>query len=336
LILFDCTFAGNATGSGNTGGTGGTLSSPTRGANGGDGGAGGNGGGICSLGILTIQNCTISGNLTAQGGNGGHAGIGSASGHDQTGNGGAGGTGGSGGGVYSFGNSIIQSCTISSNLTAQGGTGGRADDFGIPGTNGLSGVAGSGGGIFSISNNLQIVNTIIANNATPTNSLDVAGNFLSLGFNLVGNTNGSIGFGAAGDLIGVDPLLAPLTDNNGPTWTMALLPGSPAIDAGTSVGAPNTDQRGVPRTQGSNPDIGAFEFIFSHVMKFTDVQFDQQNGQVQFSLSGVPGDVYQILASTNLVNWLSIATVTNMGGIVQFTDTASTNYSRRFYRVVMP
>jgi hypothetical protein len=82
-----------------------------------------------------------------------------------------------------------------------------------------------------------------------------------LGFNLIGNTNGGTGFGSTGDLLGVNLLLGPLADNGGPTFTMALLPGSPAIDAGTSVGAPSTDQRGVPRPQGSNVDIGAYEFI---------------------------------------------------------------------------
>ena len=55
-----------------------------------------------------------------------------------------------------------------------------------------------------------------------------------------------------------DPLLAPLGDYGGPTQTMALLPGSPAIDAGTSTGAPATDQRGIARPQ-ARVDIGAFE-----------------------------------------------------------------------------
>ena len=73
----------------------------------------------------------------------------------------------------------------------------------------------------------------------------------------------------------------------------------------------------------------------SHAMKFTGLQFGQ-NGQIQFSLSGVPGDVYHVLASTNLLDWQPIATVTNMDGTIQFTDTAATNYSRRFYRLVMP
>lgn len=62
-------------------------------------------------------------------------------------------------------------------------------------------------------------------------------------------------------IIDEDPKLGELADNIGPTKTMALLAGSPAIDAGTSEDAPATDQRGVKRPQGSGIDIGAYEFM---------------------------------------------------------------------------
>ena len=63
----------------------------------------------------------------------------------------------------------------------------------------------------------------------------------------------------------VDPILGSLADNGGPTFTHALLPGSPAIDAGDdSVLDPplslTTDQRGMPRLRAFHVDIGAFEF----------------------------------------------------------------------------
>jgi hypothetical protein len=61
------------------------------------------------------------------------------------------------------------------------------------------------------------------------------------------------------DLINTDPLLAPLADNGGPTLTMALLPGSPAIDGGSAVAGVTTDQRDIHPSQGIAPDIGAFE-----------------------------------------------------------------------------
>ena len=62
---------------------------------------------------------------------------------------------------------------------------------------------------------------------------------------------------ASGDLINTNPLLAPLGNYGGTTQTHALLPGSPAINAGTSSGAPTTDQRGISRV--GTTDIGSFE-----------------------------------------------------------------------------
>lgn len=65
--------------------------------------------------------------------------------------------------------------------------------------------------------------------------------------------------------INADPLLDPagLQDNGGPTPTIALQPGSPAIDAAVLANCPPTDQRGVPRPFGAGCDIGAFELANS-------------------------------------------------------------------------
>jgi alpha-tubulin suppressor-like RCC1 family protein len=59
-------------------------------------------------------------------------------------------------------------------------------------------------------------------------------------------------------------------------------------------------------------------------------------GQVQFAVSGLAGDVYRVLGSTNLRDWQTIAWVTNLSGTMQFTDPGATGYNRRFYRLVMP
>src|SRR5262249_10102592 len=87
------------------------------------------------------------------------------------------------------------------------------------------------------------------------------------GYNLDDGT--SCGFSSANhSLSSTNPLLDPagLDDNGGPTKTIALQPGSPAIDAippaangcGTAIA---TDQRGVTRPQGPGCDIGAFELV---------------------------------------------------------------------------
>ena len=77
------------------------------------------------------------------------------------------------------------------------------------------------------------------------------------GNNLAQDT--SCGLTASGDLSNVDPMLASIADNGGPTRTQALLAGSPAIGAANSANCPATDQRGV--TRDSACDIGAFEFV---------------------------------------------------------------------------
>jgi hypothetical protein len=66
------------------------------------------------------------------------------------------------------------------------------------------------------------------------------------------------------DTIADDPMLGPLQDNGGETRTLALKPGSPAIDKGGTTGL-SFDQRGSPRIVGSEADIGAFEFDPDHI-----------------------------------------------------------------------
>src|SRR4029077_10669211 len=86
--------------------------------------------------------------------------------------------------------------------------------------------------------------------------------------NLLGTTTGGTVTLATGDITNPTPDLGPLASNGGPTKTQALLPGSPAIDAGNPVppgsagdACAATDQRGIVRPQppGGRCDIGAFE-----------------------------------------------------------------------------
>jgi CSLREA domain-containing protein len=113
---------------------------------------------------------------------------------------------------------------------------------------------GSGGGIRSRS--LTLANTIVADNVVDNCSDSVE----SLGYNLTDDD--SCGLTAPSDLVVSDAMLGPLADNGGPTETHALLPGSPAIDAGSvDCPPPDTDQRGVTRPQGASCDIGAVEYL---------------------------------------------------------------------------
>ena len=142
-----------------------------------------------------------------------------------------------GGAIYNVGTLIVDHGTVSGNMAV-----------------------GDGGGIDS-GRTLIVRNTILAGNTVETGlSSDLYGVFTSLGHNLIGNSRGGGGF-VSSDLLNVNPLLGPLQDNGGPTQTMALLPGSPAIAAGDPTDAPEYDQRGpgFPRLVDGRIDIGAFE-----------------------------------------------------------------------------
>jgi WD40-like Beta Propeller Repeat/Carboxypeptidase regulatory-like domain len=112
---------------------------------------------------------------------------------------------------------------------------------------------------------VSLKNTIIAGNNPPAFSsflgvvrIDVSGQVNSLGNNLIGVSAGSFGY-IASDLLDVNPMLGNLANHGGGTFTVSLLPGSPAIDGGNNVNAPATDQRGVARPQGLAVDIGSYE-----------------------------------------------------------------------------
>src|SRR5262249_15820486 len=137
---------------------------------------------------------------------------------------------------------------------------------------------GAGGGIRVGPASVTLENTIIAGNTAangagdttgaPTPGPNVDGAVTSNGHNLLGVATDATGFTGSGDQTGANPMLGPLADNGGPTETMKLLTGSPAIDAGVASGA-TFDQRGRLRTYddpgvanvgGSDgTDIGAFE-----------------------------------------------------------------------------
>jgi hypothetical protein len=126
----------------------------------------------------------------------------------------------------------------------------------------LSGNSASSGGGISGSATLQ--NSIVANSLRGGNC---SGTMNSKGYNL--SSDATCNFSGPGDMNSISPNLGPLQNNGGPTQTMALLPGSPAIDAGNPTGCADglghllkTDQRGDPRPDAEDIggcDIGAYE-----------------------------------------------------------------------------
>jgi hypothetical protein len=194
------------------------------------------GGGIESSGTLTLTNVTITGNA-----------------------------GGVGGLANQGGAATLVNVTIARNSTLPGSS------TSAPG--GLETDIGTERPVKANAGTVRLWNTIVADNSTPQCSTNHGSN---AGEILIGTDAGDL-FGDSGcvdtfpssgsvwPVIG-DPKLGPLRANGGPTATLALLAGSPAIDAGSSAHCPKIDQRGIPRPQDGNGDgkavcdVGAYEY----------------------------------------------------------------------------
>jgi len=181
---------------------------------------------------------------------------------------------GTGGGIHNGAASqlAVTNSTISGNNAANGG--GISNELNTAGTSQVSllnvtvsgNTASSAGGGLDNAGKFLYQNTIVAGNTATTSNPDCrdssAGTFSSLGHNLTGSATGCP---AADTDVQVEPaavfadVLGSLQNNGGNTPTHALLPGSPAVDAGDGAACPATDQRGVTRPQGAACDIGAFE-----------------------------------------------------------------------------
>ncbi len=180
---------------------------------------------------------------------------------------------------------LIQNCTISSNSTPATGVGSAILEVAIDAQVGpmltvdACTIAGNTGGtdygayaLVAVNGNLGLTNdilsTIVGDNEAANFYFYGPTTFVSLGHNLDSDGSSGLVNGVNGDIVGtsgspINPLLGPLQDNGGPTETMALLIGSPALGTGScsdANGAPLlVDQRGFPRTPGNGCDIGAYE-----------------------------------------------------------------------------
>jgi len=158
------------------------------------------------------------------------------------------------------GDATVENSTISGNSAGTSG-GGIYNNSSLYVT--LSTITGnsapSGGGIYNVGS-VEVSNTILNAGASGENIFNDGGTVTSEGYNLSSDAGGGY-LNGPGDQINTDPLLGPLQDNGGPTFTHALLPGSPAIDAGDPNFSPPpfNDQRGCPRVINGRIDIGSFE-----------------------------------------------------------------------------
>ena len=168
---------------------------------------------------------------------------------------------GNGGGVY---NSTLSDTVVSNSTISDNGTG-------------ISNYSPLGSSVF---NSTMSNNGVEIRNSAGSGSLATMGNTIfkvspgghsivsdsgtvtSYGYNLSSDDGGGY-LNGPGDQINTDPLLGPLQGNGGPTFTHALLPGSPAINAGDPnfTPPPLYDQRGpgFDRVRGSRIDVGSFE-----------------------------------------------------------------------------
>jgi hypothetical protein len=185
---------------------------------------------------------------------------------------------------------------------------------------------------------LEIGNTILNAGAAGENIINLAGTVISDGYNL--SSDGAGGFlTEVTDQINTDPKLGPLTDNGGPTKTMALHVGSPAIDTGDSFGL-GTDQRGQPRydnpnianaTSGDGADIGAYEAAELRIVKVQKVA-----NHLQLDFLNWLGTNYEVQSRSDMVSgsWDSLGfTNTGNGGTASIIVSNALSQSQQFYRI---
>ncbi len=188
--------------------------------------------------------------------------------------------------------------------------------------------ANAGGAVYSSFSNLYYSNTIIANSIS-------GGDCVKSGGAIGTNVRNLVEDGSCSAALSGDPNLGALADNGGRTQTMALLSGSPAIDAGDDAvcaAAPvnNLDQRGNARPQGPHCDIGAFELggvhtgFLSRVSISTEgMEANQNNDLTPFSISADGRYIAFISYADNLVNG-----DTNGGSDIFLRDTQTNTTTR--------
>ena len=274
------------------------------------------GGGIYNAGQLFATNCTVALNFSLAGyGAQNYASIPVLT------NGAA-----LGAGIYNATNAtaFLMNLTLASNLCNASGP--TPNNY-YP-TNGFSGgdqVANQVGGT------LHLHNTLLACAGTNGNAY---GTVTDDGYNF--SSDGSAALFASGSSYNyTDPKLLALTNNGGPTLTMALASNSPAIDYGDNNGAPGVDQRGFIRPFGSSVDAGAYEYgstNFAALPIGLGIAGSGQNWAVSFTAT--PSYTYHLQWSTNLTSWNDLEVISGLSAISNVTSSVNLQGSaKKFYRV---
>jgi len=252
------------------------------------------GGGVANMNLLSMTNCTVSGNICST----------------PDGGGGILNTVSNWSGPTAAASTYLTDCTITSN--------------GVSGSVHAGGVENDGGTVFAL-------DTILAGNSTN----DISGGLISQGYNLIMDMNGCTLTGdLTGNIYGVVPRLGPLQNNGGTTLTHALLAGSPAIDACPGSAAPNFDQRGVTRPQGTAEDIGAFEVVQGF---YPRVSLTQTTNGFQIQLNGMPNVNYRLQrAPSSAGPWSTVATISTAWDGAGVCLDAVPPSRNAFYRSVCP
>lgn len=380
-------------------------------------GGNGLGGAICLLGgTAGITNSTFADNVIA----GGEQGYGNTPGAAL------------GGAVYSTATVNLENCTVAGNAARAGenqGTGLQGGAYGgglcnqggtmslvcvtaagnaaIPSATNVSlpNAIAQGGAVFTTNGTASLRGSILSSSLSGSNSF---GPLTDLGYNLSSDASGN--FSAGGSLNNTDPKLGPLDYYGGPTPTMVLLSGSPAIDGGATVGFPPADQRGRARPFGGASDIGAFEssppyvirgvvsgatlseevtvgttggsvtttnlgvysleglgtgnysvvpaspdYVFYPTNRAVTVGPDRlgvnfqtyhrntlsmesaTNGVLRMAFAGTNGTTYRVISSSNLVDWVEVASRTVVeSNLFDFSSPITTSKPAQYFRVVTP
>ena len=249
-----------------------TLTNVTISGNSASKGSGNDGGGVYNGGTATLTNVTLSGNKADSGGGVYNDALATLSSVTLSGNSATDDGGGIDNTIYwaseSGGTATLTNVTLSGNSATDGG--GVYNDSASTATLTNATLSGNsatkkGGGVYNTSGTtVTLTNGIVAQS---TSGGAISGSII--GYNVLVDdaaNAGGLTNGLNYNIVGVNPLLGTLGNYGGPTQTVPLLPGSPAIDSGSTMLAVDgqgktltTDQRGLPRVVGAAVDMGAFE-----------------------------------------------------------------------------